>query len=397
MLLLSKSIVPPGDQLEQIRTFTRTIEFDYGAWTLNALWLKLGQATLNTPHYLESSAQPIIVLDYLALLRTTLEVEGQINTIFADPNTLDPLKESANLQIQLDQLKQQLNSLQPLAETILQNQISATVSSLDLGLGGQPLPPVLYHTTPPPYALIVSPRNVIRQEADISISPELSIEEITVVEENVDHSLNVSSLVVGIGGIGLYPTMVMESTDINWLVEVVAHEWVHNYLTLRPLGINYLTTPELRTINETTASIGGKEIGRAVIERYYPEYLPPPPAPAGPPTPQEPPRFDFRAEMRTTRLAVDDLLAAENIVEAETYMEERRLFFWENGYHIRKINQAYFAFHGAYADEPGGAAGSDPVGEAVRYLRSQSNTLASFLWRISWISSYKQLQQLTSP
>lgn len=397
ILLLSGSSIPPGDQLEQIRTFTRTIEFDYGSWTLNALWVKLGQAALNTPRYLETSTQPKIVMDYLALLRTSQEVEGQINTIFADPNTQDPITDSAHLRVQLDQLKQQLNSLQPLAETILQNQISATVASLDLGFGGQPLPPVLYHTTPPPYALIVSPRSLIRQEADISISPELSIEEITALEENVDRSLNVSSLVVGIGGIGLYPTMVMESTDINWLVEVVAHEWVHNYLTLRPLGINYLTTPELRTINETTASIAGKEIGRAVIQRYYPEYLPPPPALPAPTPPQEPPDFDFRAEMHTTRLTVDDLLAAGKIAEAETFMEERRQFIWENGYHIRKINQAYFAFHGAYADEPGGAAGADPVGEAVRRFRSQSSTLAAFLWHISWTSSFEQLQQLTSP
>jgi hypothetical protein len=400
ILLLNASSIPPGNQLERIRSFTRTIEFDYGSWTLNALWVKLGQAALNTPRYIENSTHPEIVLDYLALVRQSMNVEGQINTIFADPATVDPYRDSVDLKKQLDQLKNQLSLLQPLVESILQNQISSAIASLDLGFGGQPLPPVLYHTTPPPFALIISPRNVIRQDADISISPELSIDEVTTLEDNVDRSLNVSSLVEGIGGIGLYPTMVMETTDINWLAEVVSHEWVHNYLTLRPLGINYLTSPELRTINETTASIAGKEIGRVVIERFYPDYLPPPPAPPAPPvpsTPQEPPSFDFRTEMRITRLEVDELLAEGKITEAESYMEERRQVFWDNGYRIRKINQAYFAFHGAYADEPGGAAGTDPVGEAVRRLRSQSNSLASFLWRISWISSYSQLQQSVSP
>jgi hypothetical protein len=400
ILLLNASSIPPGNQLERIRSFTRTIEFDYGSWTLNALWVKLGQAALDTPRYIENSTHPEIVLDYLALVRQSMNVEGQINTIFADPATVDPYRDSVDLKKQLDQLKNQLSLLQPLVESILQNQISSAIASLDLGFGGQPLPPVLYHTTPPPFALIISPRNVIRQDADISISPELSIDEVTTLEDNVDRSLNVSSLVEGIGGIGLYPTMVMETTDINWLAEVVSHEWVHNYLTLRPLGINYLTSPELRTINETTASIAGKEIGRVVIERFYPDYLPPPPAPPAPPvpsTPQEPPSFDFRTEMRITRLEVDELLAEGKITEAESYMEERRQVFWDNGYRIRKINQAYFAFHGAYADEPGGAAGTDPVGEAVRRLRSQSNSLASFLWRISWISSYSQLQQSVSP
>jgi hypothetical protein len=74
-------------------------------------------------------------------------------------------------------------------------------------------------------------------------------------------------------------------------------------------------------------------------------------------------------------------------------MEQRRQLFWENGYGIRKLNQAYFAFHGAYADEPLSAAGEDPVGAAVRALRAQSPSLAHFLNRISWMTSFEQLKQ----
>ena len=46
-------------------------------------------------------------------------------------------------------------------------------------------------------------------------------------------------------------------------------------------------------------------------------------------------------------------------------MEARREIFWQNGYAIRKLNQAYFAFYGAYADIPGGPAGEDPVAERL--------------------------------
>ena len=60
---------------------------------------------------------------------------------------------------------------------------------------------------------------------------------------------------------------------------------------------------------------------------------------------------------------------------------------------IRKLNQAYFAFHGAYADVPGGAAGEDPVGPAVRALRAQSDSLADFVNTIAWMTSFEQLQQ----
>ncbi len=155
-------------------------------------------------------------------------------------------------------------------------------------------------------------------------------------------------------------------------------------------------------MNETTASITGNEVGTYVVKKYYPElYVPPPPpappssnpAPTPTPDPNTPPPFDFRAEMHTTRVHTDELLAAGKIDEAEAYMEQRRQLFWQNGYLIRKLNQAYFAFHGAYADVPGGAAGEDPVGPAVRALREQSPSLADFVNTIAWMTSFDQLKQ----
>ena len=74
-------------------------------------------------------------------------------------------------------------------------------------------------------------------------------------------------------------------------------------------------------------------------------------------------------------------------------MEQRRIMFVENGYMIRKLNQAYFAFHGAYADMPGGAAGEDPVGPAVRLLRAEAGSLSDFLKRIAWMNSFEDLQK----
>jgi hypothetical protein len=60
---------------------------------------------------------------------------------------------------------------------------------------------------------------------------------------------------------------------------------------------------------------------------------------------------------------------------------------------IRKLNQAYFAFHGAYADVPGGAAGEDPVGPAVRALRERSASLEEFVNTIAWMTSFEELQE----
>lgn len=395
MLLLQRSVLEPNDPTEHVRAFTRSIEFDYLGWTIDAASVKVGQIGLGAPDYMASQDQHQLVLDYLALVNRIFENEARLNEIYADASISDPESASVLVRKRLDDLYNRRQHLAPLAESIIQNQFSATVAELGLSLGGQPVPPLLYRVTPLPKALIVSPRHLIRQDTDISIQPDITIDERAELEQQVDQALDVSSLVVNIGGIGLYPTMIMQTTNLNWMAEIVAHEWTHNFLTLRPLGANYYSNPELRVINETTASIAGKEISAAFIAQHYPQFVPPPPPP---PSEQqesepEPPAFDFRAEMHETRLTVDAMLAEGKIEEAEAYMEARRQLFWEQGYHIRKLNQAYFAFYGAYADQPGGAAGGleDPIGDAVRQLRAQSPSLAAFLNRISWVWSYEQL------
>lgn len=397
-MMLEASVVSPSDPLERVRAFTRALEFDYVSWTMNSIGIKLGEIALGTANYLPLEEQSSTVLAALELIRQINQVESQLNDVYADPNINDPETVSLDLRNQLRGLRERQAQLEPLAEAILQDQVNEIAARTGLTIGGQAFPPVLYHTTPPPDALIISPRDVIRQDQDISISPGISVDQMEALENKVDQSLKVSSLVVGIGGIGLYPTMVMETTDINWLAEVVAHEWVHNYLTLRPLGFSYMNSPELRTMNETVASIAGIELGRALVEQYYPEFLPPQtptaePADAGGDEPASPPVFDYRAEMHLTRVNADRLLAEGKIDQAESYMEIRRQFFWENGYHIRKLNQAYFAFYGAYADQPGGAAGEDPVGAAVRLLREKSTSLEDFVNRMAWMWNFEQLKK----
>ncbi|MEN4010605.1 MAG: hypothetical protein ROW48_01080 [Bellilinea sp.] len=384
--------------VERVRQFTRWQEFDYVTWTINALWLKQLHGALNLPRYLDPDQQRQIVFDYLDLVQQYNHVRAEINAIYADPRIPNPEQAAAHWLAEQRRLTGEVYRLAPLAEAVLQAQLTTIIDEKGLGLGGQPIPPLLYHVTTLPRALIVSPREVIRQDVNISVLPDLTLDQITRLEEQVERELNVSALVVPIGGVGIYPTMVMNTTDLYWLAEVIAHEWIHNTLTLRPLGALYMANPPMRTINETAATIAGKEMGRALVARYYPERLPPPPAepaaPRQPSQPGEPPRFDFRAEMRETRVTVDALLAEGKITQAEEYMEMRRRLFWDNGYRIRRLNQAYFAFYGAYADQPGGAAGEDPVAAAVRNLRAESPSLAAFINRIAWVTSYDALSDM---
>lgn len=407
-LLLAQSALAPGNEFERVRAFTRMIEFDYVDWSIDALLLKNLAESASAPRYMSVEDQRRVVYEYIELVRAVDQADAEVKRVYADPSIQNPEESAAAQNERLAALKQTEASLKPIAESILQYQVSTAAVELGLGMGGQPIPPVLYHSTRLPSALIVSPRTVIRQDANISLQPDMTTAETAALEDRVENALDVSALVVPIGGVGTYPTMVMSTTDLVWLLEVVAHEWTHNFLTLRPVGALYMASGEMRTINETAANISGKEIGRAVVEQYYPEliqYLPEKvipssepakeaqAAPAPTPTPEDPNAFNFNREMHATRVQVDALLAAGEVDAAEKTMEERRQFFWENGYQIRKLNQAYFAFYGAYNDAPGGGAGGqDPIGPAVQDLRRRSDSLASFLNRLSWVTSFEALQ-----
>jgi hypothetical protein len=401
-LLITGDLPRLSNQTAQIRDYTRAVEFDYPTWVWDATWNKLNQAAIGAPYLFDRGTNKEIVFDYLRTTRQLLQAESRLEQIFADPSIVNKESNSAYLRDQRDQLSARQTLLAPFAESVLQTQVSNAFVELGLAPGGQTIPPLLYRSSSTPLALIISPRDHIEQTTNISIQPTLTLDQQIKLEDEVAGSLNVSTLVVPVGGIGVYPTMVMETTDLRWMLNTIAHEWTHNYLSLRPLGLNYSTTPELRTMNETTASIAGDEVGRWVLEKYYPEMLAssssrdmilfsesslPSTGSIADTVP-----FDFRAEMHETRVTVDELLAQSKIVEAEAYMEERRLVFWENGYLLRKLNQAYFAFHGAYADVPGGAAGEDPVGPAVRALREQSKSLEEFINTIAWMTSFEELK-----
>jgi hypothetical protein len=402
LLFIGPANAPIGEISDRVRGFTRSIEFDFIEWTWNAAWLKLGQSALGAERYLDEEEQSEIVREFIALVAEIQRTEGELSILYANPD-VQAVETQIDATIErLDAMLARRAESAPLAEGIMQSQVGAVATDIGLTTGGQTIPPLFFHSTPLPWALIVSPRNAIFQQANVSLQTELSLQEQIALEDQVAETLDVSTLVSPVGGVGTYPTMVAQSSSLNWLAEVISHEWTHNILTLHPLGVSYYESPELTTMNETTANIAGKEMGALVIERFYPELVPPPPQPASSTettsseetTPSPEPVFDFRAEMHATRNHVDELLAAGKVEEAESYMETRRLFFWDHGYAIRKLNQAYFAFYGSYADSPIGAAGEDPVGAAVRELRARSDSLEQFITRMMPLTSYQALLDL---
>ncbi len=396
-LLVVGSSVESVNPLDGLRSYTRGVEFDFVEWEISALFNKVVSASLKVERFLDEDHQAEVVLTWLAGTEKVISLEQDLLTAQNDPSPKrDLLVQSAKSD--LDQAKASQLRLGKMAEAVLQNQAEVTLAKAGFGVGGQILPPVLYQVSDLPLNLIISPRTEIRNKLSISLDAGLDAVEKDEIETGIYRDYDLSALVEPVGGIGAYPTMVMRTTNLNWLTETIAHEWIHNYLTFFPLGMRYYLNDQMRTINETTASLAGKEIGLSLIIAYYPEQTPryylrmPTYTTVLAEGAEKLDPFDFRAEMHETRLRVDALLAEGRVDQAENYMEARRSFFWDNGYRLRKINQAYFAFYGSYNDTPGGgASGADPVGPAVQQLRSIYSDLNKFLKAIRFVGSFDQL------
>lgn len=393
--------IPPNSEGARMNRILLGTRFDFLSWELEALWAKLDQQLTTPQSYLDESTRKQLVLDYLQLVYDVHRLEWEINKIFVAPEVEDPLAASQGLRAELEALHARQAEMQGTAEAILEEQVSSVLLDEGFGFLGQVVPPVSFHFTPLPTFLIISPRDRIELTKGVMLRGDLPLERVEEIEEQIAEEFDVSALIEPIGGLAVYPSMMQESTAVPWIVGTVAHEWTHHYyfFWLKPVGFYYDARPEARIINETAAEIAGDFVGWRVLERYYPELVPPPtatPDPQAPPPPTpEPPAFDFVAEMRETRITVDRLLAEGKIERAERYMEVRRRYFVENGYYVRKLNQAYFAFHGAYAADPGGgAAGANPIGNPVQDLWAVSPSLKSFLDALGPVTSREQLLEV---
>jgi len=398
----------------RVSALARDEVFDYVTWEVDALWSKARQELFGVHPYLDDGEQRQVLFDYLATLGQAQTLEAQIERVYADPAVSDPAAATADQRAQRDALRRQLADDQRLVEGIVEEQVSAVLIDEGFGVLGQVIPPVAMHFSELPTALIVSPRDRIEIAAEDTLIP-LTVDQAEALETTLDTELDVSSLVVPLGGLSLYPSMVEEpdyppdalNLNLARAFEVTAHEWAHHYLMLFPLGLEYESRPETRIINETTATFFGRAVALKVMQRYYPDLaapvypsflnaatpasLSPAAAPAAPLTdPDAPEPFDFYTELNKTRVYVDYLLWLGKVRAAELTMESERRVFVRHGYLIRKLNQAYFAFYGGYQGEPG-AGGTDPIGPAIETLQVHSRSLSAWLATMRSITTRDQL------
>jgi len=293
----------------------------------------------------------------------------------------------------LERIDARRRERRPAAEIAVEQAISQalTAQGITTSWGGV-FPPVDVVFGGPPHLLMVSPRDRIYAQQSVLLRPDLSDRIKAEIEDKLLRSDNLAALVEGTGGLSVYPSIALDTVGLRYALEITAHEWLHQWLFFRPLGRNFRASPEMLTLNETVASLAGSELGQQAYAAMTGTPPPGPPLSDSATPPPEPPAagrggFDFTAEMRQTRRRTEELLAAGQIAAAEAYMEQRRQQFLTNGYYIRKLNQAYFAFHGSYATGPGSVS---PIGGQLQELRRRSPSLKHFLETVAQFGSYPE-------
>ncbi|RJO60896.1 MAG: hypothetical protein C4542_07825 [Dehalococcoidia bacterium] len=298
----------------------------------------------------------------------------------------------------LDALEQQRDALTTQAERVLESQLRVTLNSLGIY---NPLdstlnltstfPPVKLRLQEPPKLLVVSPRGNISRLTTVTLNNNLSLDNISKLEDSVS-GLDVSALVVDLGGIATYPSFVANRYGLRFALSTAVEEWLHQYFFFRPLGFRYgleslgFHGPDyIATMNETLAGMVSHEVADIIYDTYYASFYPPVSSSGGD---SAPPTFNFNSFMRNTRLTVDSMLAQGQITQAEAYMEQQRLILASHGYLIRKLNQAFFAFYGSYADQPGF---ENPIADNLKALRAKSATLAAFVEQASGFTNPDEL------
>lgn len=388
-MLASASCAPDSELDRGLQPVVRQYLFDFASWETSSLLREAAQLAI--PASGESDEDIQTVIHYFAASAEARAVERQLAEQAGHPDG------GAELRQRLRELLRKKNALEGPVERIIEVQVrdafaeQGIFNPTDTGLRVT-FPPMNFRLGRPPSLLVVSPRERIETLEEIALRPDLTAADIEEIESGAD-AQGVSSLVVRLGGLGAtYPTFVTNRAGLRFTLATVAEEWLHQHLTFRPLGFLYVLdlsgiapSYEIATLNETVASMVSDEIAGIVYGRYYEPLigpLPPDPEP-------EPAAFDFNREMRRIRRTVDAYLERGEVERAEEFMQERRRFLADNGYYIRRLNQAYFAFHGAYADDP---TSISPIGADLRQLRSRSTSLKGFLDTAARLTSHEDLR-----
>ena len=323
--------------------------------------------------------------EFFTLGQQAAELERQLGIPSTGSGSLLSEDEARSARSEVLRVAQRRSKIRPLVEQAIEAEISAVLAQEGFASRiGFIFPPVDTVFTSSPGVLVLSPRERIFRQKTVLLAPGIGDEERDRIEDRLFFEENLSALVEDTGGVAVYPSVVSDSGSLQHAVVIAAHEWLHHWFFFHSLGQHFWDSSDMTTLNETAATIGGEEIGDRAFTAMTGETVVRDSNASGP---QDPDAFDYDKAMRQTRMRTEELLGQGKILEAEAYMEERRQTMVANGFLIRKINQAFFAFHGSYAANP---ASISPINDQLKELRNRSASLEEFLNTVAGFGRYQE-------
>lgn len=292
---------------------------------------------------------------------------------------------------ELQNVRAERREIENQVEDIMEDRIAAHLEELSLTVS-PPLfsdidlvfPLILFEFDSPPYVLATSPRDQIELKGVYLLTGSINSEDLLGIEREAEllAGTELSTILVSTGGIATYPSTILERSSQSSTVETIIHEWIHHYLALHPLGQSYFASDDLRTLNETVADLAAAELADVLLTQAKWS--------GNRTSTDNKDYFDFLNDMRELRVEVELLLRENRINEAEQIMEEQRLLFADKGYHIRTLNQAYFAYYDAYANSP---ASINPIGGKVLSIREKVDSIGEFIRLTAGFSTIDDLDR----
>jgi hypothetical protein len=323
--------------------------------------------------------------EYLKIAQLARKEEKRLEGLLAGAAGLGGgTKEREASRDYLDELLNTRGDLRPSAEEAIEAELDRVIKAQGLAWWlGITFPPVDIRFEEPPTILITSRRDRLLLLEAVLLEPDLEVLIRDDLENRLLDEYDVSGLVDNLAGLSTYPSLVSDLDTLRGVLQTAAHEWLHAYFFFRPLGWNIRRSETMFSLNETIADVAGRELGDLVFVRMGGD-LSISSSRYSTPAERDP---VFTREMRETRRTVEELLAEGKVVEAEEYMKERWWDFRLAGYGVRKLNQAYLAFRGRYAEGP---ASVSPIGDQVNEMRDYHTDVGSFIKTVAKLSSYQE-------
>ena len=182
--------------------------------------------------------------------------EGQNPQPEVDPTLLEDI----------GNIKERREFLQASVEETIERAIENTLKEEGLSFLIGVFPPVDTVFTKSPHVLILSPRDRIERQQDILLNPGLSELEKEAIENQIFFQKpDLSVYIADTGGIAVYPSVVSDIYGLKNATDISSHEWIHHWLLFRPLGQSFWNNTDMASLNETVATLAGKELGDKVF------------------------------------------------------------------------------------------------------------------------------------